>query len=206
MKFLRPAFLGAAVAVFATGCLSLKPAQDQERHYILAAAPAHRAETNRSRAVISLRPVDVARYLRGLDIAIRTGQNEITYPLNERWAEPLDDGIRRVLAEDLGASPAVREVLTEQPAPPGHPVYAIYVRVLACEGVWNTRGPGSIAFKAEWQIIQSGPPETIIDQGVFQDGVIAWTAGDYGQLASRLDGVLGHFADAIVAALARHGK
>ena len=130
--------IACVLAVLAAGCMSLKPVKDQTRYYILTPAakgPAASGSAARGRLVVRLQLVEVADYLKGREIAVRSGANEITFATDHDWAEPLDAGVRRVLAEDLRASPGIGQVVTDQPAPAGRPVKTIVLRVLACEGV-----------------------------------------------------------------------
>lgn len=201
VKRLFRLFQIAIVAALA-GCALLKPTPDNVRYYILtSSSKMAAAETARPRLVVRLQPVEVARYLQGGDIAVRAGANEIIYPLNDRWAEPLDAGVRRVLAENLRALPTIGDVLTDQPAPPGQPVHAIFVRVTACEGVQKNARAGAIAFEASWQIT-SGTSESVLAHGIFKAGPEAWTPGNYAQLADHIGRALRDFSGVLADALA----
>jgi uncharacterized lipoprotein YmbA len=194
------------LAALAAGCTFLKPAQTETHYYLLTptsslAAAGHTNPPTQG-CVVRLRPVELADYLQTQDMAERIGTNEITFALFHRWAEPLDAGIRRVLAENLRAAPAIHSVLTDQPAPAGYPVYTISVHVLACEGI-RTNQAGSTAFVAVWEITGPGFSGTVLDQGVFQAPPVSWTPGDYGQLASDMSGALGDFSKVLLSSLAR---
>ena len=155
--------------------------------------------------MVRLRPVELANYLQTKDMAVRTGTNEITFALFHRWAEPLDAGIRRVLAQDLRAAPAIRNVITDEPAPAGCSVYTLSVHVLTCEGI-RTDHMGSAAFAAVWEITGPGFPGAVLDQGVFRARPASWTPGDYGQLASQTSKSLEEFSDMLVGAITRRTR
>ncbi len=95
---MRRFFLGAWLAV---GCLpSPKPVQTD--YYVLAA----RAPTlppGRPTATLGVSRVTLPGYLDRGEVATRSGQR-ITYSPTERWAEPLDVSVPRLLAEDLAAA------------------------------------------------------------------------------------------------------
>jgi uncharacterized protein len=207
---LWPVAAALALAALTAGCSFLKPAQNETRYYLLTPASpvAARTHTNSSTpgCVVRLRPVEVADYLNTVDMAVRTGPNQIHFALFHCWAEPLDAGIRRVLAEDLTATPLVRQVLTDQPAPPGRPVYTLSIRVLACEGVSSTNHVGSTAFAAAWQIVDSGAPHTILAHGVFRAQPGSWTPGDYAQLAGQLSRAVADFSNVLLDALSQHTR
>src|SRR6185295_7444941 len=49
---------------------------------------------------LGLRPVELPAYLQNRAMAVRAG-SEIRYEQNHRWAEPLDEGIARILSDAL---------------------------------------------------------------------------------------------------------
>lgn len=71
------------------------------RHYTLApaAAPAPRGTT----PTLAVGPVSIPDYLLRSDLVTRIDANRISHSADRRWAEPLDRGIQRVVAENLGA-------------------------------------------------------------------------------------------------------
>lgn len=200
--FNRLRFLAAlGLAMTTAGCTFLKPAQNESHYYILSSAPnaaltGQPEPASRSR-LIRLQPVELADYLATKDIAVRYGTNQVAFALFHRWAEPLDSGIRRVLAEDLRAAPGMGEVLIDQPAPRQHPVCRLSIRVLACEGR-VTNHLGSVVFEAAWQITGPDPADAILAHGVFRAKPAAWREGDYGQLAALLSHAIEEFSNMLV--------
>jgi len=93
-----------AAALGIAGCTVLAPQPDRTRFYLLAAL-AETPTTVRaaSAAPVGLGPVRLPDYLGRLDMAARTGHTEIRYASDDRWAEPLEQGMTRVLAENLTA-------------------------------------------------------------------------------------------------------
>lgn len=196
------------LAVLTAGCSFLQPAKSESHYYLLAPAnpPAVAGHTNAGPAfAVRLRPVELAEFLNTRDMAVRTGENEIRFALYHRWAEPLDAGIRRVLAANLRAEPTVRAVLTDQAPPPHFPVYTISVYVLSCEGA-STNHVGSAMFEAFWEITGPDPRNAVIGQGVFRAAPASWTPGDYGQLARELSRALADFGSVLVDTISRHGS
>ena len=59
---------------------------------------------------IGLRPVEIPAYLRRSAIARETADHELMINTQERWAEPLEDGIRRVRALNLAATLPTNDV------------------------------------------------------------------------------------------------
>ena len=87
-----------------TGCLGLKPVQDTTRHLVLS-VPAGTTPLlpawDLPRLTVGLTPITLPGYLESPWMAVRDGDNEIQYSEVHRWGEPLEDGIRRVLALHL---------------------------------------------------------------------------------------------------------
>jgi uncharacterized protein len=206
----RLAFFSAATALLlltGSGCAMLQPAKSETHYYLLnaAASPAKSADHNKTKSgfVVRLLPVEMANYLQTKDVAVRTETNEVTFAMFQRWAEPLADGIRRVLGEDLRAAPEIRAVITDQPAASHRPVYVISVHVLNCEGS-EANHHGSADFKAVWEITRSDANQTVVAHGVFQSPPMLWHPGDYSQLADQLSRALNHFSHALANAISQH--
>lgn len=87
----------AALALLLGGCGSTPPTD----YYLLSAnAPAGRST---SRPSIGIAELKVAEYLQRPEIIMMESANRARLDGFERWAEPLEDGIRRTLALNLGA-------------------------------------------------------------------------------------------------------
>lgn len=188
-----------------SGCAFLRPAESESHYYLLTAVhlPGKSVRRGGPTCVVRLLPVEVADYLKTENIAVRSGTNEIIFALFHRWAEPLEAGVWRALAEDLRAAPGIREVLTDQPAPTHVQVYNVSVRVLACEG--EERGhSGAIAFEAAWEI--SGAGEASLVHGIFQAQPAAWHPGDYNQLARGLSQAVADLSRVLSDAIASPAK
>lgn len=92
------------VAGVLTGCLNLRPRVDPARHFVLATLPptVDPAPGAVARLSVGLGPVGLPGYLSRSSLAIRTSPHEIRYDDQRQWAEPLQAGIPRVLAINLG--------------------------------------------------------------------------------------------------------
>jgi uncharacterized lipoprotein YmbA len=88
------------------GCTVLPPKPDRTQFIVLApitslpkSAPL--ASPNLSSLAIGLGPIQLPQYLDHPDLLIRTSPNGFELSERTRWAEPLPDDFRRVLASDL---------------------------------------------------------------------------------------------------------
>jgi uncharacterized protein len=100
--------LTLAAALALSGCSALSPRQDRTRFILLAPATpggSNRAQLaaspNLASLVIGLGPVQLPEYLDRPELVIRTSPNGLQLSETNRWAEPLADDFRHILASDL---------------------------------------------------------------------------------------------------------
>lgn len=109
MNRFRIAVYGAVAAMVSgvAGCspIAIGEPSPPSRFYLLEAleAPADAASLASGGPTLGVGPVRVAEYLERPLIATRTGEHGLDLAEFDRWAEPLDDGVARVLASNLGA-------------------------------------------------------------------------------------------------------
>ena len=198
----------AALLCLTGGCTIFKPSSENARYYILTATTGP-ASTNSTAApsnsgmLVRIRSLEVADYLKGRDMPIRTDPNELVLDLFHQWAEPLDEGLRRVLTEDLQQSPLVHNVSGEQPSTGSSNVYTFSLQILACEGVRHTNH-SSVRFEAAWTLRSENGG--VLDHGVFKAKPASWDGQNYGQLAQQISEAVGEFASALLNALAQRAQ
>lgn len=194
----------AVMLMAAGGCSFLKPATGAEQDYVLSSeAPAALSlNTGEPAFAVRILPVEVTGYLNTRDMVVRTGANEIVFAKFHQWAEPLDLGIRRILVKNFQALHGVRDVLTDEPSPPGVKVYTVSVRILACEAK-EINGQGSVLFEAAWEVSSSEttPPESL--RGIFRSPSLAWRPGDYAELAKELSSAVADLTRSMDQAIAK---
>jgi len=96
-------------ALLAAGCTLLAPAADPSRFFVLTALST--ASADGSSLALGVGPVRVATYLAVSEIQVRTSATELSRSAVDRWAEPLEEGITRVLAQNLSAELGTRDVV-----------------------------------------------------------------------------------------------
>jgi uncharacterized lipoprotein YmbA len=100
----RRTLIIALVAVVTSGCAALSPRPEPTRFLLLAAAStgtAVSANSSPGSLTIGLGPVQLPPYLDRQELVIRTSPNGFNLSDTDRWAEPLADNFRHVLATDL---------------------------------------------------------------------------------------------------------
>ena len=69
--------------------------------YLLRAEPVEARDSTQSAPTIGLGSLQVAAYLRQPGLMLETGPNQVRPAQHHRWAEPLEDGVRRLLRAEL---------------------------------------------------------------------------------------------------------
>ena len=93
-------WLATGAIAMAAGCTILAPRPDPTKFYVLTATSTGGAAAA-SNLVIGLGPVKLPAYLEHAEVITRVAPNRLDLSSTDRWAEPLDDNFRRVLAADL---------------------------------------------------------------------------------------------------------
>jgi uncharacterized protein len=100
---------------------------------------------------IGVGPVTTPGYLRRTQIVTRTGDDQMDIAMFHRWAEPLEDGIARVLAEEIGARVPTDRIVT-------YPWRGVVARTLQYQVVvvvmrLDGRRGGDVTLDARWRIL-----------------------------------------------------
>jgi len=118
---------------------------------------------------IGVGPVIMPGYLDRSQIVIRTGADKVEISTFYRWAEPLEDGIARVLAEEIAASvPTERIVMFPWRGVVARTIqYQVVVAVLHFDG-----RPGSdVTLDARWRILAGDGRELAFRRSTVIQGV-----------------------------------
>ena len=180
-----------ALLIPLAGCGSSPPS----KFYVLTADPVpQRAGGSAAGNTVALGRITLPGALDRPQIARRRGGNEIVFSEEERWAGPLDDMMRRVLADDLAARLPAGVMLIESSAkpPPGVTIALDVSRFDADES-------GTVTLVARWEALgPTGRPlgtpreSTIVEPGSGKDAaaVAATMSRAVAALAARIAGGL----------------
>ncbi len=105
-------------------------------------------------------PVLVPGYLDRTPLCMRDSGNEVTYNEFQRWAEPLDDGIARVLVENLCLLLGTARIDVfpwKTPAPADYQVRIMLVK-------FDGEPGGQAELKAHWSLAASGQENPCLKQ------------------------------------------
>ena len=207
MKGVGAVWLCALVVL--TGCVSLGREEPPRRSFVLGGSDAGGATSSTevegvADVTVGLRRTKLASYLATPFIAVRRGPNQIDFSEFNRWGEPLDAGIGRVVARLL-ASRGLRDVAVA-PWPAGARYdYVIQLDVTRFEGVIapeGSPGEGEVHLAATWEVIRQ-QDGVVLARGGTDRTTPGWTVGDYAGLVTLLDEGLEVLSDDMTADIAR---
>ena len=133
-----------AVALVVSGCSVLLPKQDRTRFILL--APVRPGGSNNvqpsassklASVAIGLGPVQFPEYLDRPELVIRTSPNGFDLSETNRWAEPLSDNFRHVLANDLTNLTGATNIVPYPWYPETRLDYIVHVQVQRFEADTN---------------------------------------------------------------------
>lgn len=119
--------LTLSLIVLLAGCGS----SPRTKHYLLTAqeAPTPSGES----PSLGIGPIDIPQYLARNKLVYNQQGNQLQLASEERWAEPLDDGIQRVLAINLAGLLNTQDVRYFPWPPKQAPHYGVKVNLLALD-------------------------------------------------------------------------
>ena len=106
---------------------------------------------------IGIGPIALPEYLNRNSMVFLRGGNELEIASFERWAEPLGDGVQRVLAMNLASMLDTQNVRAFPWARSRAPEYAVRLRIAGLDADENRA-----RLVAEWALLTGGDPATEI--------------------------------------------
>jgi uncharacterized lipoprotein YmbA len=130
---------------------------------------------------VFVRRIEVAPYLARTNLVEMRGGNQPVYAPTARWAEPLDQGVARAVADSLRRSFGFQAYGFSPGGPPPEHSYDVTIRLERFEGNDN----GDVVLVARWGISGSGSAasDTSHTSEIHRTG---WQPGDYTSLARLL--------------------
>ena len=107
---------------------------------------------------VAVGPVELAAYLKRPHIVTLSEGNEVRLAEFDRWAEPLEDGITRVLSENLSILLGTHRVVTHGPRSLALPLYTVAVKVVRLDG----RLGEEVLLSARWGLIDRKSDEILV--------------------------------------------
>ncbi len=200
MRSLLPMALGACLA----SCSFLEPREDPTRFVVLAAIDEMSAAPSASpgsptaaRGRIGLGPIVLPEYLQRLEIVTRFGGTQLVPSENDRWGEPLQRGVERVLALDLERALGAQSVVMYPWYAPDRPDAQVEITFSRFE----LEAPRTVVLRAQWSIRDLSGEAPMVEH----DSHITRTATSEGaaSAASAMSDALAALCDEIAAAWPR---
>ncbi len=182
----RAAVLGVALAaaVPGGGCSVLSSFQakpDPTRFFVLAAtAGATKVGSLAAGRTVGLGPIEIPGYLQRPELIVRESPTEIRPSTFDRWSEPVDKGIARVLSQNLAAELGLERVTLFPWYSNQEPSYQVRIDFLSFEPLASREA----RVEVRWDVRRLGEPagarvrrEGVITQPIgSDDGAAAVTA------------------------------
>jgi uncharacterized lipoprotein YmbA len=182
------------LSVAIAGCAVTQPAN----FYTLSpAAEPTVAKRSAEGLVVGLGPITLPQYLDRPDIVTRAGANQMQLAEFNKWAEPLEPMLTRIMAEDLYALLDASDVI---PIPQRGDIYLD--RVIEVDiSRFDADAAGQVALDARWRIYE-GDNETLLASGRSQITEPCAPPPDFDAIVAAMSRALGQASEEIARAIA----
>ena len=148
------------LALTFSGCSTFKPKADPTQFFVLrslaeAPDPAEAATGTVERLQVG--PGRFPDYLGATEMAVEDGRNGIRYLDLYHWAEPLKDGVGRVMAENLGRLLHASNVAVYPDTLPNRSGLRVTYRVLKFEGGFDH----PVVLEVRWDVTEIATDEVV---------------------------------------------
>jgi uncharacterized protein len=148
----------AGLALACASCGVLEPRPDRTRFFVLAtAAELGRdggeppAEEARDGETVGLGPIELPEYARRNELVRRERATEVALARDERWAEPLESAVARVLAIDLSQALGAGTVIAYPWLAAEAPRTQVRIRFTRFDG----SAEGRARVEARWEVVET---------------------------------------------------
>jgi uncharacterized lipoprotein YmbA len=171
----RRVIVFAVTAFILAGCAATEP---EPVYFVLTGSHSGATGKRPASAVnVYVRRIDVPAYLSKPGLVTVKGGAEVDYADTNLWAEPLDQGLSRAVAEDLSQNSRLRAFgFSPEVLPPDH-TYDVWIRLERFEGT----DKGEAILRARWWISTAASSDSIGGRTT-EIRRIRWKPGDYGAL------------------------
>jgi uncharacterized protein len=132
--------------------------------------------------VVGVGPVTVPAYLDRPSIVVRAGGDEVRLSSEHHWAEPLKDGVARVVAENLALMVPTDAVAMFPWRSPWMVKYRVVVEILRLDGPLS----GPVLLNARWRLLDGDGKELVLKAVMLSEPVGDATYGGLVAAQSRL--------------------
>jgi len=182
-----------------SGCLSFKPVEDPTRFYVLTSQASREPPPGAARLTNSVfvAPVETPTYLDDPRIAVRQDENRLNYSDLHHWAEPLRQGVRRGLRDNLVALLGDATVHQLRHRGPGDDVIEVQVNVSRFELGSDLRAH----LVADWRLVNVKSGEVLAARHSDERRAYRDNPSDYSPAVMALSGTLADLSREIASVL-----
>ena len=151
----------AVATMCVTGCSILQPRPDRTRYYFLSAVAGPGQPSEQpvgGDLTVGLGPLKLPDYLSRTERAVRVGPNQLRYIEDDRWAEPMDANVARVLSQNLTAHLGTARVVVLPTLQAARRTYDVPLEILRFESTAN----GNAELHARWGIKDAQTGEIVL--------------------------------------------
>ena len=139
-----------ALTVILAGCGS----SPRSNHYVLTAHPA--TPPGSEKPSLGIGPIEIPEYLNRNSMVYNRQGNKLRISSTERWAEPLEDGLKRVISLNLATLVGTQNVRFFPWSSQRAPDYAVKVNLLTLDA-----DDKEARLVAEWLVYRPATSETV---------------------------------------------
>ena len=194
------ALLLANLAVGAlSGCVNFKPVEDPTRFYVLTAQASREPLPNAARLtnLVFVATVEMPAYLDNPRIAVRRDEHQLDYSDRHQWAEPLRQGVRRSLRDNLATLLGSQFVYPLSHRRPAGDVIELQVSLSRFE-LASDQGARLVA---DWRLVQTKGGEVLAARHTEARCAYANNASDFTPAVTALTQVLADLSREIASTL-----
>ena len=173
----NPKAIGLALVFFLAACAAREPLP---QFYLLTPTGPASGRSHGGPNVYVER-VQVPAYLAKNSLVMVRGGNQVAYAGSARWAEPLDQGVARMVAEGLNRVARVQATSFTPGSPPGDYAYSVEIQLQRFEGT----DTGEVVLAARYRVFTGSGTEPIASRS-FEVRRSGWHPRDYAGLARLL--------------------
>ena len=181
------------------GCANTQPSHFYLLRALSPGSVSGQSDTTRSNVSLGLGPITFPQYLDRPQIVTRASAHEVELAEFHKWAEPLNENVSHVLAENLSALLSTDRIVQYPWKPSNHPDYQLSLEVLQFDGTKSQEA----VLNVRWTLV-GDDGKTVLQKKTSQFSEIL-QGSDYEDLVEAMSRMLATFskeiADVIQASL-----
>jgi len=175
------------------------PKPDPSKFFVLSPIPASQGNTTPADANVAIGVFNpqIPAYLDRPQIITRDGTNQVSMNEFERWAEPVDAGIARVMAQDMAVLTGSSQIAQFPGIRMFNQEFEVYVLVMQFDGMPG----GDVHLRARWRITGLGGKPNYYTKDTSLTDKATLMPNPYAGYVQALSDLVGQLSQEVTAAL-----